>query len=181
MSASWLKKLITSVIGIVLIAISGGGQIAGASSNPGVMASYYGGTLNLAESWGGAAVCAVTATGTFCFSSQANYVSWLANTTALTEAGLSPNLNCSSALELFSGTKYTGTELSIFDEAVWINLSTYGFGDETKSYKVGACQASMASAANGGGTIYPGPMTAGTDAPSMESGWADRIESAYVL
>jgi hypothetical protein len=181
MSASWLKRLITSVIGILLIALSGGGQIAGATSNPGEIANYNGGTLNLADGWGGAAVCAVTATGTFCFSSQADYLSWRANMASATETSLTPNLNCSSALELFSGTNYTGTEVSIFDEGVWINLSTYGFGDETKSYKVGACQAGMTSAANGGGTAYPGPMTAGTDASSMESGWADRIESAYVV
>lgn len=176
-----------SAIGVALIAVLGGGKIAGASSSSGVTASYDGSTINLADGRDGATVCAVTATGTDCFSSQADYQSWLALTEAaadvspITDVSPAPDVNCSSAFELFSGTGYSGTELSVLDEAVWINLSTYGMADAVNSYKVGACESSATSGTNGSGDVYPGPMTAGSEASSMESGWANRLESVYVL
>ena len=181
MSTTWLKNPFTLAIGVVLVAVMGGGQIAGASPNPGVIAYFNGGTINLANGWEGAQVCAVAATGTYCFSSQAGYQAWLSNSSVVTDIGSTSNTNCPSALDLFSATGYKGTELSLLDEAVWINLSTYGFSAKTNSYKVGACKASMTAAANGGGSVYPGPMAAGTNASSMQSGWASRIASAYIL
>jgi hypothetical protein len=181
MITTWLKLPITLAIGVALITMMGSAPIAGASPNAGSDAFYNGGIINLSDGWDGAAVCAVTTSGMFCFSSESEYQTWIASSSAAADVDPRPDVNCSSALELFSGTNYGGTELSLLDEGVWLNLSTYGFGAKTNSYKVGACQVSMTSAANGGGTVYPGPMSAGTDAPSMESGWSNRMESAYIL
>ena len=180
MNTTQLKRLLIPMIGAVLIAVLGGGQVAIASSSPGALASYDGGTINLADGWSGAAVCAVTSTGNQCFSTQAEFQSWVASANVATEASPLTGGNCSSALELFTGKNYSGTELAIYDQAIWINLSTYDFGDKTNSYKVGACNTAMTSAANGGGAQYPGPTTAGSAATSMVSGWSDRIESVYV-
>ncbi len=145
MNITRFKKLLIPITGAVLIAALGGGQVANASSSPGALASYDGGTINLADGWSGAAVCAVTSTGTQCFSTQVEYQSWLADANVAT--GVSPLTggNCSSALELFTGTNYSGTELAVYDQAIWINLSTYDFGDKTNSYKVGACNSAMTS------------------------------------
>jgi hypothetical protein len=181
MSTTWMKVPFTLAIGVALITMMGSAQFAGASPNTETDAFYNGGIINLAVGWDGAAVCAVATSGTYCFSSQSDYHTWIASSLSTADVSPTPDVNCSSALELFSGTNYSGTELSLLDEGVWLNLSTYGFGAKTNSYKVGACEVSMTSAANGGGTVYPGPMSAGTDAPSMESGWSNRMESAYIL
>lgn len=169
------------MIGVVLIAMLGGGQLAGASPNSGAVASFDGTIINLANGWDGAAVCAVTPRGTQCFATQSAFQSWVVAAHPASNVSPAPDVNCSTALELFSGTSYTGTELAVYDEGVWINLSTYSFADKTNSYKVGACGTSMNSAANGGGTTYPGPSTAGSSATSMVSGWSDRLESVYIL
>jgi hypothetical protein len=168
------------IIGAIALAVMGIGQTAEASSQTGASASYDGTTISLASGWGGAAVCAVTESGNYCFASQSAYQNWLTSLVATMPISSSPDTNCSSALDLYSGTNYTGSELSLLDEGVWLNLSAYGFSDKTNSYKVGACEVSMTSAANGGGSVYPGPMTAGTHAPSMDSGWSDRVQSAYI-
>ncbi|MGC1237950.1 MAG: hypothetical protein WA860_04085 [Acidimicrobiales bacterium] len=181
MSAIRARKEIGLLIGFVLITVMGGGQLAGASPGGSSIASYDGTSINLANGWEGAAVCAVTQGGNFCFATTSDYQTWLSSPGGQADVGFSPEINCSSALQLYSGTNYEGSELSLLDEGVWLNLSTYGFSDKTNSYKVGACEVSMTSAQNGGGTVYPGPMAAGTDAASMESGWSDRIQSAYIL
>jgi hypothetical protein len=173
------RKIICGLIAVILV-FMWGGEFAGASPI-GAIALYDGASINLLNGWDGAKVCAITEEGNFCFATTSQYQNWLGSLSGSSETGYSPESNCSSALELYSTTNYGGSELSLFDEGVWLNLSTYGFSDKTNSYKVGACEASMASAPNGGGDIYPGPMSAGTDAPSMESGWSNRIQSVYIL
>jgi hypothetical protein len=181
MSTTRLKRLITPMIGAVLIAMLGGGQVAGASPSRGTIASFEGRTINLADGWDGAAVCAVTPSGTQCFATQAAFQSWAADTNPVSDVSPAPDVNCSTALELFTGTSYGGTELALYEEGIWLNLSTYGFSDSTNSYKVGACSVSMNSGTNGGGSTYPGASTAGSDATSMASGWSDRLQSVYIL
>jgi len=181
MNAMRGHKVIAGLVGLIMITVVGGGQYAGASQGDDSLAAYNGAWINLAEGWDGANVCAVTEGGNFCFATTSDYQTWLASPSGLVDVGFSPDTNCSSALDLYSSTNYGGSELSLLDEGVWLNLSTYGFSDKTNSYKVGACQVSMTSAPNGGGSVYPGPMTAGTDAASMESGWSNRIQSAYIL
>lgn len=181
MNATRAHKVIACLVGVTLITVMGDGQFAGASPSDDSLATYNGTSINLASGWDGASVCAITQGGNFCFTTTSEYQVWLLSPSGLADIGFSPDTNCSSALELYSATNYGGSELSLLDEGVWLNLSTYGFSDKTNSYKVGACEVSMTSAPNGGGSVYPGPMTAGTDAASMESGWSDRIQSAYIL
>ena len=58
----WTKVLVVA-LGVALIAVVGGAQWSSAADT-GTSATYEGGTINLAQGWGTAAVCAVTAAGT---------------------------------------------------------------------------------------------------------------------
>jgi hypothetical protein len=167
-------------LSVALIAVVGGAQWSSAAA-AGMNATYNGGTINLAQGWGSAAVCAVTQAGTSCFSSQANYQAWLSSQLQVEDA-LVPDSsgNCSSGLDLYQNIDYGGAELIIFVQSIWINLSAYSFSDELSSYKVGACAVSMTDAANGGGDVYPGATSPGSDVTWIGSAWNDRMQSVYV-
>jgi len=158
----------------------GGVQLASAASTSEVTASYNGGTIDLSQGWGTATVCAVTETGTHCFMTQSAYQLWL--TTQSDLSGLLPagSVGCSTGLALFQNISYGGRELDIYVTSIWINLSTYSFSDELTSYKVGACSISMTGASNGGGSVYPGATSAGSDVSWIGTAWNDRVQSVYV-
>jgi hypothetical protein len=176
----WIK-VSTLAASVVILGILGGAQLASGAGSTGTIATYNGGTLNLSQGWGTAAVCAVTAVGTNCFSSQSAYQAWLSSQ-LLTEDALTPDvsINCSTGFDLYQNIDYGGGELVIFDQATWINLSTYGFADQVSSYKVGACSVSMTAAANGGGDVYPGATSPGSDVSWIGTAWNDRVQSVYV-
>jgi hypothetical protein len=144
-----------------------------------VTASYNGGTVDLSQGWGSAKVCAVTETGTHCFETQSDYQEWITTQSDLT--GLLPDgVNCSTGFDLYQNISYGGTELVIYVTSIWLNLSTYSFSDELSSYKVGACSMSMTDAPNGGGNVYPGATSAGSDVSWIGTAWNDRVQSVYV-
>jgi hypothetical protein len=62
----------------------------------------------------------------------------------------------------------------------YINLSTYGFDNDTSSYKVGACASYFYDGAGGGTPLYPGTTTANSSATSMLTGWDNRVSSVYI-
>jgi hypothetical protein len=167
-------------LSVALIAVVGGAQWSSAADT-GTSATYEGGTINLAQGWGTAAVCAVTAAGTNCFSSQASYQAWLSPKLQAGDAVVPDSSgNCSSGLDLYQNIDYGGAELVIFVQSIWINLSAYSFSDELSSYKVGACSVSMTDAANGGGDVYPGATSPGSDVSWIGATWNDRMQSVYV-
>jgi hypothetical protein len=174
-----LTKALIFTMSLVLIAALGGVQLASASTS-GMTASYNGGTINLSQGWGAAAVCAVTEKGTYCFATQSAYQSWLSTQSDLTDALPAGSGSCATGLELFQNLSYGGTELILFVTGIWINLSTYSFSDELSSYKVGACPISMTDAASGGGTVYPGATSANTDVSWIGTAWNDRVQSVYI-
>jgi hypothetical protein len=184
------KKVTALATSVVVLGVLGGTQLAsGAGSGAGLggaIASYNGGTINLSQGWGTAAVCAVTAAGTSCFSSQSDYQTWLSSrvqaaSPALDAAGPDVSINCATGFDLYQNIDYGGGELVIFDQAAWINLSTYGFSDELSSYKVGACSVAMTDAPNGGGDVYPGATSPGSDVSWIGAAWNDRVQSVYVF
>jgi hypothetical protein len=180
-TVGWLMKSVAYTLSVALIGVLSSFQMASAGSNPGTEASYNGGTINLSFGWGTATVCAITVSGTNCFASQSQYQAWLGAQPALSGLAL-PNGsgNCSSGLQLFQNTGYSGREISIFVLSDWINLSAYSFANEVSSYKVGACAVSMTDGANGSGNVYPGATSPGSDVTWIGTAWNDRVQSVYV-
>ncbi len=174
-------RMLTLVSGLVLVGGLVGVQGASAAGGSGISASYNGGTIYLSQGWGTATVCAVTSTGTSCFASQSDYQTWLSAQSALgtLPIGMSPLTNCSTGLKLFSAINYGGTELVLYTQSSWINLSAYSFANVTSSYKVGACAVGMAAGTNGTGAAYPGATSAGSSATTIGT-WNDRVQSVYI-
>jgi hypothetical protein len=81
---------------------------------------------------------------------------------------------------LYRSTSYGGAVLQLTTRYTYINLSGYGFDNDTSSYRVGACAAYFYDGTNGGGSVYPGSTGAGVSASSMVSGWDNRISSVYI-
>ena len=165
-----------------LVGALGSVQLASASDNSGIIASYNGGAINLSQGWGSAAVCAVTSAGTNCFASQSAYDTWASAIVPATSlASPVPSVNCSTGLKLFKSVNYGGSELVLYVEASWINLSAYGFASSVSSYQVGACSVGMAAGTNGSGAAYPGATSPGSNVPTMGSTWNDRVQSVYIV
>src|SRR5664280_80479 len=175
-----LTRASALTLSVVLTGALGGVHLASAASTSGVTASYNSATIDLSQGWGTAKVCAVTETGTYCFTTQNNYQVWLTTQSKL--SGLSPagSVGCSTALELFQNISYGGNELFIYVTSIWLNLSTYSFSDAVSSYKVGACSISMTDAPYGAGNVYPGATSAGSDFSWIGTAWNDRVQSVYV-
>ena len=170
------KSLIVS-LGLALSSVTVGiVSTAGASTGSTVViASYGGGTLDLSQSWGTAMVCVVAVGGNQCYSTQSAY-KIATSQTVQSASGL-----CSTGLALFANVNYGGRELILQTTSVWINLSTYSFSNTTSSFQVSACGVSMTDAANGSGSTYPGPTSAGSNVAWIGATWNDRIASVLVL
>ncbi len=88
--------------------------------------------------------------------------------------------SCSSSLRLYRGTSYSGSALYLTSRLTYHNLSSYGFDNDTSSYKVGACSASFFAGSNGGGSTYPGSTSANSQSTSMVSGWNNVVSSVFI-
>lgn len=148
----------------------------GASSS---VASFGSGSIDLQKGWGQAKACVVWHAGGVleCFTSDAALAQAEA---ALTSAGVLPDVStCGSALNLYSGTDYTGLHLAMYDRGYWQELSAYGFADTTKSFIGGACGFHLANGSWGSGYWYPGNTGPYSYSPNLGS-WNDTIQSVYI-
>jgi hypothetical protein len=93
---------------------------------------------------------------------------------------ITPLAACSSSLRLYRSTSYGGAVLQLTTRNTYINLSGYGFDNDTSSYKVGACSAGFYDGSGGGAPTYPGSTGANASATSMVSGWDNRVSSVYI-
>ena len=173
-----LGQLLVVVLSVTLVGLTGGVQLASATSGTQVLASYNGGTLNLSQGWGSATVCDVAAAGTYCFSSQSAYEAWLSSTAG--GSLVQPLTSCSTGLKLYQNINYGGNELIVNSTFLWINLADYSFADVVSSYKVGACSIIMTDGTNGSGNVYPGATSAGSDVSWIGTAWNDRVQSVYI-
>jgi len=97
---------------------------------------------------------------------------------APTSSSLSPEAECSSPLDLYSGSNFTGLHLALWDEGYWQELSEYGFADLTRSFVGGACGFHLADGDWGEGYWYPGNTGPWSSATDMGS-WDDTVLSVY--
>jgi hypothetical protein len=149
--------------------------------------------LDLGESWGDASACIELGDRTECFRSEqellaahpaysvtGGHVRSARATSAPTDGEITPMATCSTSLRLYRSTGFTGGTLVLTTRAVVLNLSTYGFDNDTSSYRVGACASTFWAGASGSGSVYPGPTGANASASSMLSGWNNVVSSVYI-
>lgn len=174
---------VRALVSLAFVAcVSWSGATAAADTGRGVIASFEGGWINLAEGWGEATACTSDGVTAECYRTEAemNAASHPAVSATARSAGIVPLLACASSLKLYRSTSFTGAVLQLTSRGAYINLSTYGFDNDTSSYKVGACTSYFYDGASGGTPLYPGTTTANSSATSMLTGWDNRVSSVYI-
>lgn len=142
----------------------------------GVVAWFEGRWINLADGWSEAAACTSDGRNTVCYRTEAE----MDQTSRSAARSVVPFASCSSSLRLYRSTSYGGAVLQLTTRGVYINLASYGFDNDTSSYRVGACTSYFYDGASGSGSLYPGATGAGAAAASMLAGWDNRISSVYI-
>jgi hypothetical protein len=151
--------------------------------------------IDLGESWGEAAACIELGDHTECFGTEQELFETYpeygaggagAQSAAASEAFAASGgeftvaATCSSSLRLYRLTAFTGGTLVLTTRGVVLNLSTYGFDNDTSSYRVGACASTFWAGASGSGSVYPGSTGANASASAMLSGWNNVVSSVYI-
>jgi hypothetical protein len=184
-----IKHFVVAVVATSLVSV---GHEAVSAASPAVAlgnpsaASFEGKVIDLSLGWGEAKACIELGDHTECFRTEKQmtdaHPDSLDSKSQIASTGEAQTLSavCSSSLRLYNGTSYGGTVLTLTTRQQILNLSGYGFDNLTSSYKVGACSASFNSAANLGGSVYPGSTSAGSSATSMLAGWDNVVSSVYI-
>jgi len=144
----------------------------------GITAWFDGRWIDLSEGWSDARACTTDGATTTCYRSEAEMDQAL--DVVASPISVVPLASCSSSLRLYRSTSYGGAVLQLTTRYTFINLSGYGFDNDTSSYRVGACAAYFYDGANGSSTVYPGATGANASAASMLAGWDNRVSSVYV-
>lgn len=151
---------------------------ASTADGEGVLAWFDGQWIDLSEGWGGAAACSSDGVTATCYRSEAEMDR--AAMASMASMAIVPLASCASSLRLYRSTSYGGAVLQLTTRGVYLNLSAYGFDNDTSSYKVGACASYFYDGANGGSPLYPGGTGANASATSMLTGWDNRVSSVYI-
>jgi hypothetical protein len=175
--------LLFVVLALLVVASMSAGAVSEREEG---MATFEGRIIDLRDGWGDARACLVSDTTDLaqCFRSEAELLSAVdADLNSADDVGFAAMAAsaCSSSLRLYDGTNYSGAVLYLTTRTSWINLSSYGFSNRTSSFKVGACFSYLADLSNGGGDWYAtSATTAWKVAPTMASGWNNRVSSVYI-
>ena len=101
--------------------------------------------MNLAVAMG--LNCNLTDTGLTCYQTEAEALDALVTTASLTAAA-----SCTPAMSLYDGTSFTGANVNITVQSVWLNLSGLAFSNRTSSWRTGCAGGYLADGAAGAGT-----------------------------
>ena len=148
-------------------------------------AMFEGAVIDLVEGWGQAGACAELGVRVECFRTEAQLLAAhpelgaAVGISAYTEAVAASA--CSSSLRLYRTSGYTGGALYLTTRSVVHNLSSFGFDNDTSSYRVGACASAFYSGANLSGSQYPGSTVAYASASSMVGGWENVVSSVIIF
>lgn len=160
-----------------------GGTSEASSSSPN--ASFEGHTITLDSGWGGATACLIWRSHGIaeCFATEegleAREHQLRPTSTTSNSSSLAATATCSSSLDLYSGSNYTGLHLALWDEGYWQELSDYGFDNSTRSFVGGACGFHLAQGYYGQGYWYPGNTGAWSFSPDMGT-WDNTVSSVYI-
>ena len=184
-----LTTLLTLAASLLLpsVAYAANDDDQGASGNP-AEAVFEQGELDLGESWGDATACIELGDHTECFLTEKELFqaypeygqAGKESQGAAARGGFTVAATCSSSLRLYRLTGFSGGTLVLTTRAVVHNLSTYGFDNDTSSYRVGACASTFWAGASASGSVYPGPTGAFASASAMLSGWNNVVSSVYI-
>ena len=143
------------------------------------IASFEGHTIDLSKGWGMAHACLVWHEHGIlqCFRTDTELRARLLQANQPNAAPLVDT--CSSSLDLYSGSTYSGMHLAMRDRGYWQELSNYGFNDITDSFLGGACSFHLAQGSYGQGYWYPGNTGAWSFAADMGS-WDNTVSSVYI-
>ena len=175
-TARLLAVTAAAVVGVVPAAHATNADVSDGRAPDAVIAAFDGGWIDLTKGWGEATACSSDGASTVCFHTEAE----MDQTMNASLRGPMPLASCSSSLRLYRSTGFAGGVLSLTTQNTYINLSAYGFDNDTSSYRVGACASYFYDGTNGSGSLYPGATGAGASASSMVSGWDNRISSVYI-
>lgn len=167
----------TAVIGAIIFAAAlPASAFAPDSRPPAVIASFEGKSINLADRWGEAQACFVDEDGTRCYRSEAEMDraegAAPANDTFSAQA-------CTPSVRLYRGTNHSGGVLMLTNAYAMLNLSSYGFDNDTSSYRIGQCASRFYDTTSGSG-LYSGSTGANVSRTTMLAGWDNRIGSVYI-
>jgi hypothetical protein len=172
-------RTIVSAVALMMTAVVGSAAPHVSAADPeGVLASFEGTTINLQDGWGAARACTSDGVVTTCYRSEAALDR--ATAVAAQSIEMTPLAACASSLRLYRSTSYGGSVLQLTARGTFINLSSFGFSNDTSSYRVGACSASFYDGSSGGAPTYPGSTSANASATSMVTGWDNRVSSIYI-
>ena len=151
---------------------------------------FEGAEIDLSKSWGEATACVELGDHTECFRTEAEMLEAhpelgeTATTDRMVASQVSSDATilatCLTGLRLYRVTSYGGIALTLTTRSIWINLSTYGYDNDTSSYKVGACSSVFRAGASGSGSTYPGNTGAGAVATAMLAGWDNVVSSVLI-
>ncbi|MDQ3524956.1 MAG: hypothetical protein M3451_07880 [Chloroflexota bacterium] len=141
-----------------------------------VVASFEGHDLRLAEDWGDAGACYQDAVDTRCYRTEAEMD---ATESVVRRTQAAPLASCSTTLRLYRSTNYGGGVLALSQRGTGIALSTFGFNNDTSSFRIGACSAIFYDGGVGS-TQYSGGTAAGVWSAFMVSGWDNRVSTVYI-
>lgn len=144
------------------------------------VALFEGHLLDLSEDWDEAEACLFwpeELTTIECFRSERELDERLDRLMGRNESG-AVLASCTTSLRLYDLTSYGTPVVVIAGTSGWLNLSALGFNNKTSSYRVGSCNAIFADGTFGGNPWYATSLTtAGSQSPSMASGWNNRVSS----
>lgn len=155
------------------------------------LAAFEGVSLDLSKSWGDAGACWVDEDGAAtCYRTEKDMdAAIVAAGGDLGYPAARPDredlangarmASCSSSLRLYRNNSYSGGTLYLTQRYSWINMSWYGFDNDTSSYRVGACSTTFRSGSYGGGTTYWGGTGAYNSRSSM-TGWNNVLSSVRI-
>ena len=151
------------------------------------------GEIDLSESWGDATACIELGDHTECFRTEAEMyaahpeidpggdgVPTNGARASTADGAMTATASCASALRLYRLNSFGGGSLVLTTRGLVLNLSTYGFDNDTSSYRVGACASTFWAGSSGSGAIYGGPTGPGASASAMLPGWDNSISSVYI-
>lgn len=175
---------------LTAVAVAGAGPSGVVEASPSDRAGdpskavFEGAIIDLADGWGAAGACAELGDGVACFRTEPELLAAHPELVADVAFGVDSAVAaaaCSSSLRLYRSTGYGGSALYLTTRSVVQNLSSFGFDNDTSSFRVGACSAALYSGANLSGSQYPGSTGANVSASSMAGGWDNVVSSVIIF
>ncbi len=144
------------MLALVSIGVPATTAAASDTQRPSAFASFEGHSIRLADGWGEAQACTTDGLTTNCYRGEAA-MDAAEGSTSLRPARsvtLQPLVECSlPTLKIYRLGSYGGAVLQFTTRGQLFNLASYGFDNDTSSYKIGPCAAAFYDTTSGGGPL----------------------------